>query len=177
MVIPSCKHDQIKLYGKDRNGTTALPLRSLSHCSDSHYLKPLGEMRLAKDKAVLCLRLLLEGNSIRSVERITRVNRNTILRLLELVGQLASAVLGAAHDRNLPAADIQADEVWGFVGMKEKTCQKLDESPEFGDAYCYTAIERDTKTTGDVAPRKTQQERHGFVCRQATSCHGPTDSN
>src|SRR5947209_9548152 len=48
--------------------------------------------------------------------------------------------------KNLPVVDVQADEIWGFVAMKEKTrSRKRPEAPEIGDAYCFTAIKRGTK--------------------------------
>lgn len=40
---------------------------------------------------------------------------------------------------------MQADELWAFVGMKEKTRERLNRGPEFGDAWTFLAIERDTK--------------------------------
>jgi hypothetical protein len=39
----------------------------------------LGNMYLPEAKALMVLQLLVEGNSIRSIERITNVNRNTIM--------------------------------------------------------------------------------------------------
>jgi transposase-like protein len=44
-------------------------------------------MYIPEDRAVLALQLLLEGNSIRSTERITKLDRNTIMSLLVLAGQ------------------------------------------------------------------------------------------
>jgi hypothetical protein len=43
-------------------------------------------MRLPLDKALLCLRLLLEGVSVRSTERVTGAHRDTIMSLLVLAG-------------------------------------------------------------------------------------------
>ena len=47
--------------------------------------------------------------------------------------------------RGLPASDVQADEVWGFVGCKEKTRVRKHLGWDCGDAYTFLAIERDTK--------------------------------
>jgi IS1 family transposase len=42
--------------------------------------------------------------------------------------------------------DVQADEMWGYVGMKEKTKKKNGASdPTLGDAYTFVALERHTK--------------------------------
>jgi IS1 family transposase len=101
-------------------------------------------MRIAKDKAVLCLRLLLEGNSVRAVERITGIHRDTILSLLETVGQRAM-FYWETKMQNLPAMDVECDEIWGFVLCKEKTRQFQGYGEDCGDAYCFTAIERTSK--------------------------------
>jgi IS1 family transposase len=47
--------------------------------------------------------------------------------------------------QNLPAMDVEVDEIWGFVGCKEKTRQRQHYGEEYGDAYCFTAIERSSK--------------------------------
>ena len=101
-------------------------------------------MRIEKTKAVLCLRMLLEGNSIRSAEPIVGINRNTILRLLETVGKRALRYWDY-HMSNLHVENVEVDEIWGFIGCKEKTRLQIGKDIEFGDSYCFTAIERDTK--------------------------------
>ncbi len=99
-------------------------------------------MRLRLDRALLCLRLIVEGNSIRSTERITGVHRDTILGLLEVAGLRAEKLL-SERIRGLGVKDVQCDELWGWVGMKEKN--KTVETDLLGDAYCFVAIERNTK--------------------------------
>ncbi len=56
-------------------GIVVLPARRV-------HAQPLGDMRLPVEKAEAILKLLVEGMSIRSVERVTQVHRDTILRLL-----------------------------------------------------------------------------------------------
>jgi transposase-like protein len=119
MIAPACTHTATKLHGKDRYGNQRYRCILCGKTWVKQEPRPLGEMRLEKSKGVLCLRLLLEGNSIRSVERLTGVHRDTILGLLELVGRRAMTYWATMmHD--LPAMDVECDEVWGFVGMKEK---------------------------------------------------------
>jgi IS1 family transposase len=102
-------------------------------------------MYLPLEKAEMCLRLLVEGNSIRSTERVTGVNRNTILDLLVLVGEKCERLLNDKI-RGLSVSDVQADEMWGFVGMKERTKKRqLRSETDLGDAYTFVAIERNTK--------------------------------
>lgn len=94
-------------------------------------------------KAETVVRLIVEGNSIRSTERITGMHRDTILRLLVIVGERCERLL-ECKIRALPVSEVQCDELWGYVGCKEKN--KREDSPiTFGDAYCFVAIERHTK--------------------------------
>jgi IS1 family transposase len=102
-------------------------------------------MRLPLDKALLCLQLLTEGNSIRATVRISGVAKDTIIALLVCVGEKCDAFLRASL-RSVEVKDVLADEIWGYVGMKDKTkTRKQIMSPEVGDAYCFVAIERTTK--------------------------------
>lgn len=100
-------------------------------------------MRLSPAKAIMCLRMLLEGSSIRSIERLTGVNRNTIMSLVVLVGERCHIYLDGL--RQIPVEDVGIDELWGFVGCKEKTRIRLGQSEDRGDCWCFTAIERTTK--------------------------------
>jgi IS1 family transposase len=100
-------------------------------------------MYIPQDKAVLALRLLLEGNSIRSTERITELDRNTIMSLLVKAGDRCHTLMvSTIHD--LKVADVEADEIWGFVGKKEGH-KSDDDGAEVGDAYCFVGMERNTK--------------------------------
>jgi len=102
-------------------------------------------MYLPVKKALLCLKLLVEGNSLRSIERITGVTMHTLLDLLLLAGERCERLL-KEHIRGVSVRDVQADEIWAFVGCKEKTKHRLQRYGEFvGDIYTYVAIERNTK--------------------------------
>ena len=94
-------------------------------------------------KKTLILSHLVEGLSIRSIERISGIHRDTIIRVMLSVGELASEIL----DRelvNLEVKRLQVDEIWSYVGKKQKRVRKGDSS-ELGDAYTFVAIDPDTK--------------------------------
>jgi IS1 family transposase len=102
-------------------------------------------MYLPLDKAALCAQLLVEGNSLCSVERITGVTLHTLLDLLVLVGEKCERLLNDKI-KGLSVRDVQADEMWGYVGKKEKTKKAQgDTDATLGDAYTFVAIERHTK--------------------------------
>jgi IS1 family transposase len=75
---------------------------------------------------------------------LTRIHRDTILRTLVDAGERCQRFLDREVQR-VPVDDVQADELWSFVGCKEKTRERQNYAELFGDAYCFTALERDTK--------------------------------
>jgi len=87
---------------------------------------------------------LVEGNSIRSVERMTGVHRDTIMRLAVRVGEGCDRLMDQMM-RDLTCNKLQLDEIWAYVGMKQKTAGKLNKADEFGDLYTFVAIDADTK--------------------------------
>jgi len=103
--------------------------------------------KLSLQKQIIVLSLLVEGNSIRSVERITDVHRDTIMRLLISAGRRALDI----HDRhmvNLKCNLLQVDEIWTYVGKKQKNLnldERYYEKTEYGDQYVFVALDAETK--------------------------------
>src|SRR5712692_8482697 len=107
--------------------------------------KPLDDMRISLDRAEMCLKLLLEGMSIRSIQRITGLHQETILGLLVLAGERCEKLM---RDRikGVAVKDVEADEVWCFVKFKNRhKLFKQINDPHVGDAYTFVGIERNTK--------------------------------
>ena len=100
-------------------------------------------MRLPMDKAESILKLLVEGMSLRSIERVTGVHRDTIMRLLLLAGERSQQLMDAKM-RNLNARYLQVDEIWCYVGKKRRNVRSGD-SPELGDQWVYVAIDAESK--------------------------------
>lgn len=98
---------------------------------------------LPKDKQVAVIGALAEGSSIRSIERITGIHRDTIMRLGVRIGQNCQLLLDSKM-QDLGCNYLQFDEVWGFIGKKERHV-KIDDDPEFGDVWTYCAIDPETK--------------------------------
>jgi len=86
MVCDRCKLD-CQRFGTHRNGLRRFrcPICKKTY-TESHNAAIEGSY-IAQDRVVLALRLLLEGNSIRSTERITNLDRNTIMKILVKAGQ------------------------------------------------------------------------------------------
>ncbi len=98
---------------------------------------------LNTDKQIAVIGALAEGSSIRSIERITGVHRDTIMRLGVKVGKGCAALMDAKM-RELPCRYLEFDEIWGFIGKKEKHVT-VDDSPELGDVWTFCAVDAETK--------------------------------
>jgi IS1 family transposase len=99
---------------------------------------------LPTEKKILAVSMLCEGNSIRSIERMTGIHRDTIMRLGVRMGEGCAALLDdKMQELDLPL--IQVDEMWGFIGAKKKTAKKLNLGPDFGDVWVWVAIDSATK--------------------------------
>ncbi len=98
---------------------------------------------LDKNKQVAIISALAEGSGIRQIERMTGVHRDTIMRLGVRVGKGCQSLLDGKM-RDLPCKHLQFDELWGFIGKKERHVRP-DDSPELGDVWTFCAIDSDTK--------------------------------
>ena len=82
---------------------------------------------LNTDKQIAIIGALTEGSSIRSIERITGVHRDTIMRLGVKVGQGCATMMDLPM-RNLSCNRLEMDEIWGFVGKKERNVREGDDA-------------------------------------------------
>lgn len=98
---------------------------------------------------------LVDGNSVRATSRIVGAAKGTILSLLADVGVACLAYQRSRHI-DLACERIQVDEMWSFVGAKEKNASyEKKVNAGFGDAWTWVAIDADTKLVPMwmVAPR------------------------
>jgi len=124
-------------------------------------------------KAMLCLNLLVEGNSIRGIERVTGLEKRTILSLLKLAGAKAERI-SRKYICKVRVHEVQADEIWGFVFCKQKTKNLLRPTDtEAGDVYCFVAIERNTKLVlAWHLGKRTQEDTQVFIEKLERSAAG-----
>lgn len=107
--------------------------------------KMLGSMKIDEAKALLAIQLLVEGCSIRSIERITGLAKWTIIRLLLGAGERCLRVMNEKV-RNVNLEFVEADEIWGFVKKKEAhKSEEEKDNTKLGDAYTFVAIEGASK--------------------------------
>ena len=100
--------------------------------------------RLSTAKRVAVVAALVEGNSIRSTVRMTGVAKNTIVKLLVELGDACTRYQDE-HLRNLPCKRLQCDEIWAFVGGKDKNLSQQKREAGLGSVWTWTAIDADTK--------------------------------
>jgi transposase-like protein/IS1 family transposase len=143
MNCPACQ-SVCKKFGKNRNGSQRLRCLACHKTFTDENTQPTDKRKLDRAKAVMALRLFLEGNSIRSSERLLSVHRDTIMALIVEAGVKCRKFLEETVV-SVPVENVEADEIWGFVGCKEKTKRLKDYGDEKGDAYCFVGMERDTK--------------------------------
>lgn len=96
---------------------------------------------LKTEKKVAIISMLCEGASIRAVERITGVHGDTIGRLAVRVGQACKRIMDEKM-RDLNCQQIEVDEIWGFIGAKQKTAVKTG---HYGDVWTFIALDADSK--------------------------------
>ena len=97
--------------------------------------------KLKTEKKVAVISMLCEGASIRSIERITGVNRNTIMSLGVRMGTACKKLMDEKM-RGLQCQQIEVDEIWGFVGAKRKNAKQAG---AYGDVWTFIALDADTK--------------------------------
>lgn len=94
--------------------------------------------QLSRDQQIQVIGCLTEGMSIRAIERLTGIHRDTVMRLGARVGRGCAEL----HDRmfvGLRVGRLELDELWSYVGKKQRHLRRGD-SPEKGDQWTYVAL-------------------------------------
>lgn len=109
-----------------------------------------------REKQLAVLNALVEGVSVRAVERMTGVHRDTIIRLMVRVGNDCADLLDGLM-RDLPCKRLELDELWAFVGKKQRHVLVTDNPARVGDTWTYVAIDSDTKLVPSFRTGKRDQ--------------------
>jgi IS1 family transposase len=110
------------------------------------------------------VRCLAEGNSINATARMTGVGYVTILRLIARVGT-ACQRFHDAQVRNLGTTRVQCDEVWSFVGMKQRNVPpELQGVIGVGSVWTWTALDADSRMLVSwMASNRSQEAADAFI--------------
>jgi IS1 family transposase len=141
--LPVYWQDECKPYGRSFPGHQLnVSQKVLTHFYFPYYTKYMANV-LSTDKQAGIIGALCEGSSIRSIERMTGVHRDTIMRLGVRVGRGCMELMDETM-RGLSCTRLEMDEIWGFVGKKQKNVG-IDDDPSMGDVWTFCAIDADTK--------------------------------
>src|ERR1700730_7627467 len=156
-ITMTCESCEIKCqrFGKHRNGLRRFRCPVCKKTYTEPHAPALEGSYIPQERIVLALRLMVEGNSLRSTQRITDLDINTLMKILVKVGEKCERLMGRMIV-NVPVNDVQADEIWGYIGKKQKALEEGDD-PNYGDAYCFVAMETTTKLVLNFALGKRNQ--------------------
>ena len=118
---------------------------------------------LRREKQEAAIAALVEGASIRSVERMTGIHRDTIMRLGYRVGQ-GCANLMDSYMKNLKCQNVQVDEIWCYVGKKQRHLKDTDNLEELGDQWVFVALDADSKLIPSyLVGKRTADNAQAFI--------------
>ncbi len=122
--------------------------------------------KLSQEKQIQILSALVEGNSLRSISRMLNIHRTTIMNLLEEAGKKAQEILDSQLV-NIKSNFIQVDEIWAYVGKKQKqltTDKRYYENSDLGDQYTFVAIDAETKlVTNYLVGKRSAENTYAFM--------------
>lgn len=153
MTCHNCR-TECQRFGKHRNGLKRFRCKQCRKTFTEPHADALDGMRLPLQKAEMVIKLLLEGNSVSSVERTTDVHHTTILKLLILAGEKCERIM-AEKIRNVQVRDVECDEVWSYIGKKQKRLRPED-NQLLGDCYVWVGIERNNQARAQYCNRQTR---------------------
>lgn len=166
-----CNHERRKKSGLTKAGTQRFK------CLDcgkrfTESTAALAGMRIGVETAERVINMLVEGTSVSAAARIVGLDLHTVLDLLVTIGARCRAFMDRKHVA-LPVNEIQVDEIWQFIGCKQKTANAKGLDYGVGDSYTFTAIERNTKllVTWHMGSR-TQADTNVFCSKLAKATAG-----
>jgi transposase-like protein/IS1 family transposase len=143
MKCHCCDGEEFKRNGSFSNRNRMVQRYQCLRCGKTFSeTQPLDGVRIDADKAAMVVNLLCEGVGIRAISRLTMLNKNTVLNVLETAGRHCEELLNVRLV-NLRVADVEIDEIYGFVRTLE-----FNTTPNnlvAGDQYCFLAVEKNSK--------------------------------
>jgi IS1 family transposase len=119
---------------------------------------------LPREMQLRVLHLLVEGTSLRSVTRLTRVHRTTVMKLMLRVGRACKRMMDLRM-RKLELDHLQLDEIWTFCRKKQAhlTTDELADDT-IGDQYLFVALDERTKLIPSfVVGKRTGENTNAFL--------------
>jgi transposase-like protein/IS1 family transposase len=165
VIAPACSHNYRRKYWKNRKGQQRYQCAACHAVFTEEPPNPLGDMRIDRDRAEKILHMLVEGCSASAAARLTGTDIHTVLDLMVLVGERCHRFMDRTF-QGLTVRNVEVDEVWQFIGCKDKTAKQRLYPDEFGDSYLFTAIERGSKLLFAYQLSKRTSEEAEHFCWQ-----------
>lgn len=94
---------------------------------------------------------------------MTGIHRDTIMRLGYRVGQ-GCANLMDSYMKNLKCQTVQVDEIWCYVGKKQRHLVDTDNIEELGDQWVFVALDADSKLIPSyLVGKRTADNTQAFI--------------
>ncbi len=119
---------------------------------------------LSVEKQIQIISALVEGNSIRVTARMVEVEHKTVMRVLLRASEKCVRLMNEKM-RNLFCRLIQVDEIWTFVGVKEKGLNGNHNHLEMGDQYVFVAMDAESKLIPSFLVGKRNAENAYYFMR------------
>jgi IS1 family transposase len=100
--------------------------------------------RLSTEKRAQIVGMIVEGNSIRSITRMTGACQEAITKLLCDLGEACTEHHNATV-RGVKSRRVQCDEIWSFCYAKAKNVPEQKKADGAGDVWLWSAIDADSK--------------------------------
>src|ERR1700733_12673685 len=138
-----CCSGATKLFGRYRNKNRLVQRYRCVRCSKTFSeAQPMQGLHVDFGKACQTVHLLCEGMGIRAISRFTGLHQQTVLKILEMAGARAVALLDR-QIRDVEVESVQCDELFCFVFSKERN--NLTQDTETGSQYTFLAVDRKSK--------------------------------
>ncbi|SRR5579883_3224062 len=161
MTCKCCNHTAKKFgrYGKRHTQRYRCTTCKLTF---SEYEPKLGTHYTDPETAAKALAMMLEGMSVRAISRLTSLHKGTVLSLMNTAAERAVSLHDSAV-RNVRVRYLQADEVWGFCGKKQRRVRQGD-SPELGDAWMFVGLDAESKMiVSYIIGKRTRETTYQFL--------------
>lgn len=160
MVCHRCQTLAVK-FGTNSQGHQRFICRQCGKTFSDIPTRPLDNLRVDPEKAFQVIGLLAEGVGIRACERLTGLNRRTVLGILETAGEKCARLLDSKV-RGVNAEQVQVDELWAFVFCKQQNTPLFAEAR--GDQYTFLAVDRTSKLIiSHLVGKRTLQNSVAFM--------------
>jgi len=163
---PECEEFELPDRGKVRflrryGANETQLLFGCRECEKTFSLRngtPLYGLQMKDEKFFGIVSCSGEGNGIRNTARIVKVKNETVGRVVKRVGEHVSKLL-KEDLRNMWPGEVQLDELWSYVGKKQRKRMKPEElRKEFGDCWIWVAFDPETKVVlGYVLGKRTRE--------------------